>query len=98
MAAALSRRAPLRSLFFLCAALTAACAGASAEQETSGIDALLSQLPPGVDRDWLHFTEPRVAVGDMAPDFELADARGSGTWRLSALRGRPVLLVFGSYT
>lgn len=39
-----------------------------------------------------------VAVGDEAPSFELAgydprDAR-RGTWSLSELRGRPVVLVF----
>lgn len=42
-------------------------------------------------------------VGSVAPDFELErlDARGKRTdrvLRLSSLRGRPVALVFGSYT
>lgn len=55
-------------------------------------------LPPGIERAWLHFTLPRVQVGEVAPDFELSDARGAGRRRLSELRGRPVLLVFGSYT
>src|ERR1051326_8155393 len=36
-------------------------------------------------------------IGDPAPDFELADL--DGNWlRLSDLRGRPVVLEFGSYT
>jgi len=35
------------------------------------------------------------APGTMAPDFELPRADG-GTLRLSSLRGRPVLLHFGS--
>src|SRR5579859_7529656 len=36
-------------------------------------------------------------IGDPAPDFELADL--DGNWvRLSDLRGRPVILEFGSYT
>lgn len=35
--------------------------------------------------------------GDPAPDFELADLDGSSV-RLSSLRGRPVVLEFGSYT
>ena len=47
-----------------------------------------------------------VAVGEAAPDFELPsfDCRTGvleptgDTVRLSALRGRPVALVFGSYT
>ncbi len=43
------------------------------------------------------------AVGSEAPDFELKrlDEKGTlteTTLRLSALRGRPVGLVFGSYT
>jgi hypothetical protein len=38
-------------------------------------------------------------VGDLAPDFELADPTGQHTARLSDFRGkRPVALVFGSYT
>src|ERR1051326_1795834 len=36
-------------------------------------------------------------IGDPAPNFELADL--DGNWlRLSDLRGRPVVLEFGSYT
>lgn len=33
--------------------------------------------------------------GDVAPDFELEDTEGR-TWRLSELRGRPVVLILGS--
>ena len=36
---------------------------------------------------------PAVAVGDIAPDFALLDAQGR-EFRLSALRGAPVLLKF----
>jgi hypothetical protein len=39
-----------------------------------------------------------LSVGDMAPDFTLKRADHSGEERLSAYRGRPVVLVFGSYT
>ncbi len=43
------------------------------------------------------------AVGSRAPDFELTrlDEKGrltESTLRLSRLRGRPVAIVFGSYT
>ncbi len=38
-----------------------------------------------------------VQPGEVAPDFELEAATG-GRVRLSDLRGRPVLLHFGSYT
>ena len=38
-------------------------------------------------------------VGQLAPDFELADPSGSRRVRLADFRGkRPVALVFGSYT
>ena len=38
-----------------------------------------------------------IQPGDEAPDFELESATGERV-RLSALRGRPVLLHFGSFT
>jgi len=38
-----------------------------------------------------------IEPGAMAPDFELPRV-GGGETRLSDLRGRPVLLHFGSYT
>jgi hypothetical protein len=37
-------------------------------------------------------------VGDLAPDFELPAARGDGRAKLSSMRGRPVVLIFGSFT
>ena len=38
-------------------------------------------------------------VGDPAPDFELPVLHADGaTVRLSALRGTPTALIFGSYT
>ena len=38
-------------------------------------------------------------MGEEAPDFELPVLRGEGaTVRLSELRGKPVALIFGSYT
>jgi hypothetical protein len=38
-----------------------------------------------------------VVPGDTAPDFELQDTEGR-SWRLSELRGRPVVLITGSAT
>lgn len=38
-----------------------------------------------------------VQPGELAPDFELRRVDG-GTFRLSDLPGRPVLLHFGSFT
>jgi hypothetical protein len=41
----------------------------------------------------------KVAVGDEAPDFELARTDADGVLRLSRLvQEHPVALVFGSYT
>ena len=41
----------------------------------------------------------KVAVGDVAPDFELQSLGGGGTVRLSSLvESQPVVLIFGSYT
>lgn len=47
--------------------------------------------------------EASPRVGEIAPDFELERMTPSGerareTIRLSSLRGRPVGLIFGSYT
>jgi len=48
---------------------------------------------------WQHQHETHAPkVGDLAPDFELPVARGEGRTRLSSLRGRPVALIFGSFT
>jgi cytochrome oxidase Cu insertion factor (SCO1/SenC/PrrC family) len=39
-----------------------------------------------------------LKAGDAAPDFTLADMRGEKTVRLADLRGKPVVLIFGSCT
>ena len=58
------------------------------------------------DADWKLQGERQSEVprpGDMAPDFELdlldrGRKRTGDTVRLAALRGKPVALMFGSYT
>ena len=44
--------------------------------------------------------EGALKAGDAAPDFSLASPDGKTTLALSALlkKGKPVVLVFGSYT
>jgi len=39
-----------------------------------------------------------VRVGETAPDFTLPRSDKSGDVKLSSLRGKPVVLIFGSYT
>ena len=39
-----------------------------------------------------------LEVGDIAPDFSLPRSDKTSEVRLSGLRGKPVVLVFGSYT
>jgi hypothetical protein len=41
--------------------------------------------------------DPPLAVGSPAPDFLLLEVHDGQAVRLSGLRGRPVLLVFGSF-
>jgi hypothetical protein len=48
---------------------------------------------------WNRTRAGTLAVGDVAPDFELPTLDGAARVRLSSFRGtRPVVLVFGSYT
>jgi hypothetical protein len=48
---------------------------------------------------WCAAREGRLRVGDAAPDFTLKTLDGQSAVRLSEWRGgRPVVLVFGSYT
>ncbi|HJS74656.1 MAG TPA: hypothetical protein VJ921_10235 [Vicinamibacteria bacterium] len=56
-------------------------------------------------RAWIRYneydirSEGSLAVGDLAPDLELASADGSGMKRISDFyREKPLVLVFGSYT
>jgi len=49
--------------------------------------------------DYRDLMTPKVAEGDLAPDFELPRVDGDGTIRLASLLAeRPVALIFGSYT
>jgi hypothetical protein len=49
--------------------------------------------------DYHDLMTPKVAEGDLAPDFELPRLDDDGDVRLvSLLEQRPVVLIFGSYT
>jgi hypothetical protein len=47
---------------------------------------------------WMRARAGELQIGEEAPDFELPVVDKSRHVKLSDLRGRPVLLVFGSYT
>jgi hypothetical protein len=48
---------------------------------------------------WMSARAGRLRVGDAAPDFELPTLDRSHTVKLSdEYRGKPVVLIFGSYT
>lgn len=49
--------------------------------------------------DYRNLMTAKVAVGDVAPDFDLARLDGGDHVRLGSLVSeRPVALIFGSYT
>jgi cytochrome oxidase Cu insertion factor (SCO1/SenC/PrrC family) len=83
--------------------LTAAGALLAAATATSGAPA----PTPGLS-DLQHQMEMRqkfdrrrpgdLKVGDTAPDFTVQDLQGKTTVKLSSLRGKPVVLIFGSCT
>jgi len=49
---------------------------------------------------WMRARAGKLAIGDPAPDFSLAKLDHSGQIQLSSFtaQGKPVVLVFGSYT
>lgn len=81
-------RSAVLALAFVASALPA-CASAR--------DAL-PPIPPGVDPAHLHFHDADVAVGDR-PDFALPLLGTTATTLSPAdFRGKPLVLVFGSFT
>lgn len=57
-----------------------------------------TMIPPGVKTEWLHFRDPVVAPGERAPAFSLPTPDGRTTVSLDLFRGRPLVVIFGSYT
>jgi len=47
---------------------------------------------------WMRARAGELNPGDTAPDFDLPTLDKTQQVKLSALRGKPVMLVFGSYT
>src|SRR5919112_1252305 len=59
---------------------------------------MISMLALPFEPLWMRARAGDLDIGEAAPDFELPTLDKSARVRLSADRGRPVLLVFGSYT
>jgi hypothetical protein len=59
--------------------------------------ALVWGVVPG-PRIWLWARQGTLAEGQLAPDFTLPTSDRTGSVTLSSHRGRPVVLIFGSYT
>ena len=58
----------------------------------------LPPIPPGVDPSHLHFHDPAVGLGDR-PEFTLPLlGTEATTLSLADFRGKPLVLVFGSFT
>jgi hypothetical protein len=51
-----------------------------------------------MERLWLRARAGTLHVGDTAPGFDLATFDKKSRVNLEALRGKPAVLVFGSYT
>jgi hypothetical protein len=63
------------------------------------IDSPLTLQDVMASAEYRNLMTAKVAVGDVAPDFELPLIDGHGSLRLSSLAARrPVVLIFGSYT
>lgn len=66
--------------------------------------AVMAKVPPFAfailpfETLWMPARAGHLKVGDPAPDFTLKTLDGANQVALSSLRGRPVVLVFGSYT
>ena len=56
------------------------------------------EAEPGPKSTFLNPRPGTLKVGDAAPDFEIKDADGKKDIKLSALKGKPVVLIFGSCT
>jgi hypothetical protein len=83
------------AVLILCAAAAAGCA--SVAGATGPIDPR-TRIPPGIRADWLHFADSSVEPGAVAPDFTLPLPDGRTRLSLSTFRGRPLVVIFGSYT
>jgi hypothetical protein len=87
----------LPALLLLAASLAAGCASAGSPDASPPLDPR-TMIPPGISADWIHFTDPVVAPGAPAPAFRLPTPDGLSSLSLANFLGKPLVVVFGSYT
>lgn len=102
------RRTLLATLCAVAAVWVAGCALVYSEmrQPPEQFARFMTRVPASVvflafpfETLWIHARAGAVQVGDIAPDFSLETVDHSRQVRLSALnQGKPVVLLFGSYT
>ena len=63
-----------------------------------GVVALAAALSAGTAQEKRRPRQGALKVGDPAPAFELTDVTGKTAVTLAGLKGKPVVLVFGSCT
>ena len=97
----------LRSLAVLVAAAWVVFCGVMFVEMTrppAQFAAFMSHLPGAVfliapfETMWNCARRGHVEPGDQAPDFKLQTLDGKSEVAMASLRGRPVVLIFGSYT
>jgi hypothetical protein len=57
-----------------------------------------SKDPPGLEKSKLRPREGNLKVGDAVPDLKVWDIEGKNEIALRQLKGKPVVLIFGSCT
>lgn len=92
----LMKSPPGACVLLVAAAAAAGCASASGAVR-GPIDPR-TQVPPGVRTEWLHFVDPTIGPGDPAPGFSLHTPDGRTGLSLDSFSGRPLVLIFGSWT
>lgn len=91
-----SRSAACAYIFAIHLALAwALCLVAANAGRSAALDRLLADP---VCPDPARMARAQLRVGDLAPDFVLSDPNGQHAVHLASLVGRPVVLIFGSYT
>ena len=104
-----SKKTLVRTLLVIAVLWLAGCAAiySAMQRPPERFASVMAKIPGPVaflvfpfETMWLRARSGVLHVGEAAPDFKLAKLDKSGQVQLSSLtaQGRPVVLVFGSYT